>query len=80
MNNEVTVKDWLITMLILCIPIVNIVMVFVWAFGGGAKPSKSNFFRAVLLWAVIGIVLTLVLGITTGLTLFNGLGNNYLQV
>ncbi len=80
MNNEVTVKDWLITMLILCIPIVNIVMVFVWAFGGGAKPSKSNFFRAVLLWAVIGIALTLVLGITTGLTLFNGLGNNYLQV
>lgn len=79
-ENEVTVKDWLLTMLILCVPIVNIVMIFVWAFGGGSKPSKSNFFKAMLVWVVIGIVISLALGVTMGLALFNGFGSNYLHV
>ncbi len=56
-DEVVTVKEWLITMLILLIPIVNIVMMFVWAFGGGAKTSKSNFFKAQLIFALIGIIL-----------------------
>ncbi|MDF2722626.1 MAG: hypothetical protein K0Q59_2301 [Paenibacillus sp.] len=53
----VTFKDWMITILLLAIPIVNIVMLFVWAFGGGANPSKANYAKATLLWAAIGIVL-----------------------
>ncbi len=53
----VTMQEWLITMLILMIPIVNLVMPFVWAFGGGANPSKANFFKAQLIFMVIGIIL-----------------------
>ncbi|HIW32658.1 MAG TPA: hypothetical protein IAA29_07715 [Candidatus Paenibacillus intestinavium] len=55
----VTVKEWLITMLILIIPIVNIVMMFVWAFGGG-NPSKANYFKAALIWAAIITILYVV--------------------
>ncbi|MCR8659367.1 hypothetical protein [Paenibacillus endoradicis] len=56
----VSVKEWLISFLILLIPIVNIVMMFVWAFGGG-NPSKANFFKASLIWAAIITILYVVI-------------------
>lgn len=31
---DMSVKDWMITLLIMFIPLVNIIMLFVWAFGG----------------------------------------------
>ncbi|MCP1308948.1 hypothetical protein [Paenibacillus tyrfis] len=59
----ITVKDWLVTLLILIIPVVNLIMLFVWAFGGGANPSKSNYAKAALIWMVIGFVLYLIVGV-----------------
>lgn len=53
----VSMKDWMVTLLIMLIPLVNIVMPFVWAFGGGTNPSKANFFKAQLLLVAIGIVI-----------------------
>ncbi len=55
----VSIKEWLITILIMSIPIVNIVMMFVWAFGGTAKESKANYFKASLIMAVIGIFIAI---------------------
>ena len=55
--DPVSMKEWLITLLIMCIPLVNMVMPFVWAFGGGSNPSKANFFKAQLIVVAIGIVL-----------------------
>ncbi|WP_084165590.1 hypothetical protein [Paenibacillus massiliensis] len=52
-----SVKDWMITILILAIPVVNLIMMFVWAFGGGANPSKANYCKAALIWAAIGLVI-----------------------
>ncbi len=48
-----TVKDWLITLLLLSIPIVNIVLLFVWAFGDSTGIQKSNFAKAQLIWMAI---------------------------
>ena len=56
-SEVVTMKDWIITLLIMCVPIVNLVMPFVWAFGSGTNPSKANFFKAQIVLAVIGIIL-----------------------
>lgn len=75
MNSVVTVKDWFITMLILCIPIVNIIMMFVWAFGGGTKPSKENYFKAALLWALISIILTVAFMVLFGAAFMHSIGN-----
>jgi len=50
-------KDWIITLLIMFVPIVNIVMPFVWAFGSATNPSKANFFKAQIIIAAIGIIL-----------------------
>lgn len=60
-EEPVTVKEWLITMLLLCIPIANIILMFYWAFGGEAKKSKSNYFKASLIMAAIVIVVYIVL-------------------
>ncbi|MGO4540169.1 hypothetical protein AB4Z33_15705 [Paenibacillus sp. 2TAB19] len=52
----ISVKDWMLQMLILIIPIVNIIMMFVWAFGEG-NPTKQNYYKAALLWALIVTIL-----------------------
>ena len=57
-STGMTVGDWLITMLILIIPIVNIVMLFIWGF---CNPDpRRNYARASLIWMAIGIVLMLI--------------------
>ena len=60
-DDVVTVKEWIITMLILLIPVVNIVMTFVWAFGSNTKPSKANYFKASIILWLIGIALYFIL-------------------
>ena len=54
--------DWIITNLLMLIPIVNIILIFMWAFGRDVNPSKKTYFQAMLIWALIGIVFTIILG------------------
>ena len=61
-------------MLVMMIPCVNIVMMFVWAFGNGKK-SKSNYFKAALVWALIGIVISILFTVIFGAT-FAGIMNS----
>ncbi|SFL52854.1 hypothetical protein SAMN03159341_1071 [Paenibacillus sp. 1_12] len=53
----VPVKDWIIALIISAIPIVNIVMWFIWAFGGNTNPNKQSFFKAYLLLLAIVVVI-----------------------
>ncbi|SDO19909.1 hypothetical protein SAMN05518871_11212 [Psychrobacillus sp. OK028] len=55
---DMTVGEWLITMLILVIPIVNIVMLFIWGFG--SPDPRRNYARASLIWMAICIVLMII--------------------
>lgn len=59
-----TVGDWIKTMLLLAIPIVNIILVFVWAFSSTANPNKRNYFRASLILGAVSLFIILVLVIT----------------
>ena len=54
-STDVSVGEWMVTMLLMCIPVVNIIMLFVWAFGGDAPVSKSNWAKAGLIWTLISI-------------------------
>lgn len=56
LEEPVSMGEWIISMLLMCIPCINIIMMFVWAFGGSAKKSKSNFFKAALIWYAISFV------------------------
>ena len=51
-----TVKDWLITLLILAIPIVNPIMIFVWAFGDGNK-NRKHLMQAYLWIALVCLII-----------------------
>ena len=42
-NREVSIGDWILTMILTSIPVVNIIMLCIWAFGGENTPaSKRN--------------------------------------
>lgn len=52
----VTFGDWMLTIFLTAVPIVNIVMLLVWAFGQNTNESKKNWAKASLVWLVIAIV------------------------
>lgn len=51
----ISVKDWFITILITVIPLVNLIMYFVWAFSTTENPNRSNWAKAKLIWMLIGL-------------------------
>ena len=65
-DEVMSVKEWLITLLILCVPLVNIIMMFVWGFGSSTKPIKANFCKAYLILTAIVIVLYVLLIMVVG--------------
>jgi len=56
--NPISVGEWIITTIILAIPIVGIIMLFVWGFRSNTQPSKANWAKAALIMMGIGIVLS----------------------
>jgi hypothetical protein len=62
-NKPVSVGDWILTFILLAIPIVNLVMLFIWAFGGSAHPSKKTYAQATLIITGVVIVLGALIGI-----------------
>lgn len=54
--------DWLITFIVLAIPLVNIVMLFVWGFSSTTNPNKSNFCKAYLIIFLVMVVLFFLFG------------------
>jgi len=66
LEEPVTFGDWMLSILVTMIPCVNLIMMFVWAFGSGTKKSKSNYFKAVLVWTLIWTVLWIVMMIGFG--------------
>lgn len=60
-TSPMTVKDWLLTMFITAIPLVGLIMLFVWAFGSGNNLNKANYAKAALIWLAIIFVLYIVI-------------------
>ena len=56
-DEHMTVGQWIGTFLLMLIPIVNIVLMFVWAFGSNTNRSKKTYFQAQLI--MCGIILAL---------------------
>ena len=60
----ISTKEWVLTYLIMIIPIVNVIMLFVWAFGSSENPNKANWAKARLIWILIGLILFIALWFT----------------
>ena len=71
-----TMGEWLITLIVLAIPWVNVIMYFVWAFGNGNE-NRKNFCRAGLIVMAVGIVLSLILYAVVGASLAAALSAGY---
>ena len=72
--NPISVGEWVITTIILAVPIVGFIMLFVQGFGSNTQPSKANWAKATLIMIGISIVLSfLFLGSLLGImgTLMN---------
>ena len=61
--------EWFVTLLVLALPLVGLIMYFVWGFGAG-NVSRRNFCRAALIWLGIGAALALLTFI--GILIFGG--------
>ena len=74
-TQPVSIGGWIGVMLLTCLPIVNLIMLFVWAFSSSTKKSLKNYARASLILILIGVVLAVVVSIilaVCGISIFNG--------
>jgi len=55
-RNIVTTGDWVLSILLLAVPVVQIVAPFVWAFSSSTPLSKKNFGKAILILWLVSLV------------------------
>jgi Na+/melibiose symporter-like transporter len=55
-KNYVSVGSWMGMMFITAIPLVGLLMILIWSFAG-ENESRKNYFRAILSWVAIFVVL-----------------------
>ena len=59
-QKPMSVGDWLITVIILALPLIGLIMLFVWGFGSSGNINRRNYCRATLVFALIIVALSLV--------------------
>lgn len=59
-QQPMSVKDWLITLLIMAIPLVGFIMLFVYAFGDNENVNKQNWAKAQLIFIAVIVGLAVV--------------------
>jgi succinate dehydrogenase/fumarate reductase cytochrome b subunit len=55
-NKPMNVGDWVITILLTALPIIGIILLFVWAFGDNQKIDRANYSKASLIWIAVWLV------------------------
>lgn len=73
----VSVGEWMVTILIMILPIINIIMLFVWAFSGNINVSKANWAKATLIWMLIWIIFYIIVLVIFGSIVAGFLQMNY---
>ena len=65
-NRPMSVVDWMLTLLILAIPLLNIVMYLYWAFSNSGNVNRKNFCIAALIWLLILCGIGLIIAVIGG--------------
>ena len=73
-NKIITTSEWIITKLIMFIPIVNIVMLIIWAFSQKTNINKSNWAKANLIIMIFRVMFYFIIVFVTALILVNFFG------
>ena len=74
-TTPLSMGEWVLTLLLMAIPCVNIIMCCVWAFGKTGNINRRNFCRAELIFIAIGVVLSIIMGIAMFVTGMSVIGN-----
>ncbi len=61
-DEVLSVGQYIVMFLLLCIPIVNVILLFVWSFGSATPLNKKNFARAALIMGAISVILWIIAG------------------
>ena len=69
-ENAQSVTDWVITLFITYIPLVNIIMLLIWAFDSETPLNKKNWAKAKLIWILIGFAISTIFFTLFGAALF----------
>ena len=67
----ISVSEWIITKLIMFIPIVNLIMLFIWALDKKTNINKSNWAKANLIIMVFRIMFYFIIVFVTAIILVN---------
>ena len=59
-RDEISTGEWIASTILAHLPLIGIVILLVWAFGGGTSPAKANWAKAQLILAVSLLVLAAV--------------------
>ncbi len=59
-DRPVSVGQWIVTFIWLAIPVVNLIMLIVWAVSATTHPSKRTYARATLICGLFAFVVALV--------------------
>lgn len=75
---SLTLGQWVLNLFLTYIPVVNIIMLLIWAFGSTTAPAKKNWARANLIWLVISIVVSTLIFCTIGAAIIAALSHSSL--
>ena len=59
--------SWFLTIFLTSIPLVNFILLLVWAFSHSTPLSKRNWARAMLIWMLVAFVLLFLMAIVGGI-------------
>ena len=68
-HTSISVGDWMLTLFITFIPIVCIVMLFVWGFSSNTQANKATWAKAALIWIAIFLAIDLLLFLFLGFSI-----------
>jgi hypothetical protein len=59
-SESLRVGQYIGMLLLMFVPILSVILLFMWSFGGSINLNKKNFARAMLIVSAIGIVLSII--------------------
>ena len=65
-STVISTIEWFGTLIVLIVPILGIVLYFVWAFGTGGNPNRRNYCRAALIMMAISLALGILFSVVLG--------------
>ena len=68
--NEISTGEWIVSLILSYIPLIGLIMLLVWAFGGGTSPTKANWAKAqlIIVVAIFGLFIAFYLVILASLS------------